>query len=167
MSDIHALSGAYAVDALDDDERTEFEQHLAVCAECRAEVASFRETAALIAETQAETPPPSRCATGVLAGITPGPAAAPETHRTPADDAAHRGHGSTVAAPAPARAVPAAGRARRPSSCWPSGVLVWQPWSSPTTHQPGRPDHGTRPTPSASPSRCRAAASSPSSAPPP
>ena len=41
MSDIHALSGAYAVDALDDDEREQFEQHLAVCPECRAEVRSF------------------------------------------------------------------------------------------------------------------------------
>ena len=51
MSDIHALSGAYAVDALDDDERELFEQHLAVCPECRAEVRSFGETAALIAGT--------------------------------------------------------------------------------------------------------------------
>ncbi len=38
MSDIHALSGAYAVDALDDIERAQFERHLAECAECRAEV---------------------------------------------------------------------------------------------------------------------------------
>ena len=50
-SDIHALSGAYAVDALDPAERTEFELHLADCAACQAEVASFRETSALIAET--------------------------------------------------------------------------------------------------------------------
>jgi anti-sigma factor RsiW len=57
MSDIHALSGAYAVDALDDTERTEFERHLAECAECRAEVASLRSTAALLAETTATTPP--------------------------------------------------------------------------------------------------------------
>jgi len=28
MSDIHALSGAYAVDALDDGERDQFEEHL-------------------------------------------------------------------------------------------------------------------------------------------
>lgn len=68
MSDIHALSGAYAVDALDDDERVEFEEHLAVCAECRAEVASFRETGALIAETEAVEPPASLRA-GVLSGI--------------------------------------------------------------------------------------------------
>lgn len=68
MSDIHALSGAYAVDALDEQERTEFEQHLAACAECRAEVASLRETAALLAEAEAETPPASLRA-GVLSGI--------------------------------------------------------------------------------------------------
>jgi anti-sigma-K factor RskA len=68
MSDIHALSGAYAVDALDDDERSEFEKHLEVCPECRAEVQSFSETSALIAETQAETPPPS-LRDSVLSGI--------------------------------------------------------------------------------------------------
>ena len=32
MSEIHALSGAYAVDALDDIERAQFERHLATCA---------------------------------------------------------------------------------------------------------------------------------------
>jgi len=68
MSDIHALSGAYAVDALDDLERQQFEQHLAACAECRAEVASFRETAALLTETEAEAPPLS-LREGVLSGI--------------------------------------------------------------------------------------------------
>jgi anti-sigma-K factor RskA len=68
MSDIHALSGAYAVDALDDAERAEFEQHLAVCPECRAEVASFRETGALLSETEAVTPPAS-LRDSVLAGI--------------------------------------------------------------------------------------------------
>jgi anti-sigma-K factor RskA len=57
MSDIHALSGAYAVDALDEAERTQFERHLAVCRECRAEVQSFSETAAIMAEAEAETPP--------------------------------------------------------------------------------------------------------------
>jgi anti-sigma-K factor RskA len=68
MSDIHALSGAYAVDALDDDERVEFEAHLAACAECRAEVASLRETAALLAEAESE-PPPASLRAGVLSGI--------------------------------------------------------------------------------------------------
>ena len=68
MSDIHALSGAYAVDALDDVERAHFERHLAECDECRAEVTSFRETAALLSEAEAETPPPS-LRDGVLSGI--------------------------------------------------------------------------------------------------
>ena len=57
MTEIHALSGAYAVDALDDIERAQFERHLAECAECRAEVASLRSTAALLAETTATAPP--------------------------------------------------------------------------------------------------------------
>lgn len=58
MSDIHALSGAYAVDALDDLERARFERHIAECVECRAEVESLRHTAGLLAETTAAAPPP-------------------------------------------------------------------------------------------------------------
>jgi anti-sigma-K factor RskA len=68
MSDIHALSGAYAVDAVDDIERASFERHLAECADCRAEVASLREAAGLIAETTATAPPPELRGR-VLAGI--------------------------------------------------------------------------------------------------
>jgi anti-sigma-K factor RskA len=59
MSDIHALSGAYAVDAVDDIERARFEKHLAVCAECQAEVASLRETTGVLSETTAAEPPPA------------------------------------------------------------------------------------------------------------
>ncbi len=84
MTEIHALSGAYAVDALDDIERAQFERHLAECAECRAEVASLRSTAALLAETTA-TAPPEGLRHKVLADIatvrplppTVGPGAAP------------------------------------------------------------------------------------------
>jgi anti-sigma-K factor RskA len=49
MSDMHPLSGAYAVDALDDLERARFERHLAECPDCAAEVASLQEAAALLA----------------------------------------------------------------------------------------------------------------------
>ena len=56
MSEIHALSGAYAVDALDDDERAQFEEHLSGCATCRSEVDSLREAAALLAETTVTAP---------------------------------------------------------------------------------------------------------------
>ncbi len=68
MSDVHKLTGAYALDALDDIERARFEQHLAECEDCRAEVAELRETAAMLAETIAVTPPDS-LRTSVLAGI--------------------------------------------------------------------------------------------------
>lgn len=51
MSDIHALVGAYAVDALDDLERVAFERHLAECPACQSEVAGLREAAALLGST--------------------------------------------------------------------------------------------------------------------
>lgn len=57
MNDVHALSGAYAVDALDDIERAQFERHLVECAECRAEVDSLREGAALLADVAPVAPP--------------------------------------------------------------------------------------------------------------
>ena len=69
MSDIHALSGAYAVDAVDDIERASFERHLASCPTCRAEVASLRETSALLADAATTTPPPE-LRDAVLSGIT-------------------------------------------------------------------------------------------------
>lgn len=47
--EIEELIGAYALDAVDDDEREAVEQHLAVCARCRAELAEHREVAALLA----------------------------------------------------------------------------------------------------------------------
>jgi anti-sigma factor RsiW len=59
MSDIHALSGAYAVDALNDIERAEFDRHLATCHSCRDEVESLREAAAHLAESSAAAPPPA------------------------------------------------------------------------------------------------------------
>jgi anti-sigma factor RsiW len=46
---IHDLTAAYALDALDADERADYEAHLAGCAECREELASFSETTAALA----------------------------------------------------------------------------------------------------------------------
>lgn len=57
MSDIHALSGAYALDALDDLERAGFERHLAICPTCRDEVSSLQEAAALMGESLEMAPP--------------------------------------------------------------------------------------------------------------
>lgn len=66
--EIHALSGAYAVDALDDLERARFEEHLAACAECRAEVASLSDATLLLSELS-ETPPPAALRAKILEDI--------------------------------------------------------------------------------------------------
>ena len=57
-ADVHALAGAYALDALPSDERAFFERHLAVCDACRQEVAELTETAARLGSGAAQTPPP-------------------------------------------------------------------------------------------------------------
>jgi anti-sigma-K factor RskA len=57
-ADLHTLIGAYALDALEDDEREEFERHLADCEPCREEVVGFRRTAVRLAEAAAVVPPP-------------------------------------------------------------------------------------------------------------
>lgn len=48
-SDLHALTGAYAVHALHGEERVAFERHLAECDACKQEVAEFTATAARLA----------------------------------------------------------------------------------------------------------------------
>lgn len=67
-SDIHTLSGAYSVDALDDAERVAFERHVEACAECRTEVASLREAAGRLADVVARAPR-SELRESVLAAI--------------------------------------------------------------------------------------------------
>lgn len=57
MSEFHALSGSYAINALDDIERAQFERHLSDCEECQAEVNEFRETAVLLSADASTTPP--------------------------------------------------------------------------------------------------------------
>jgi anti-sigma-K factor RskA len=56
-TDLHSLAAAYALDALDADERTEFESHLASCATCAAELAEFGDVTAGLAGSDAVTPP--------------------------------------------------------------------------------------------------------------
>ena len=66
--DIHDLTGAYALDALEPDERAFFERHLADCAACRAEVGELREAAASLSVLVEEAPPP-RMRAAVLSAI--------------------------------------------------------------------------------------------------
>src|SRR6185437_7211530 len=55
--DLHVLTGSYALDAISDTEREEFERHLQHCPACEAEVRGLRETAARLALACAVTPP--------------------------------------------------------------------------------------------------------------
>lgn len=55
--DVQELLGAFALDAVDDDERDVIEAHLAGCPRCRAEVEGYRETAALLAAHSGERAP--------------------------------------------------------------------------------------------------------------
>jgi anti-sigma-K factor RskA len=64
--DLHVLTGSYALDAVSDAERDEFERHLQHCPTCEAEVRGLRETAARLALACAMTPP-SRMERRVLA----------------------------------------------------------------------------------------------------
>jgi hypothetical protein len=75
-SDIHSLSGAYALDAVDDIERAAFERHLRECDSCALEVSELRETVSRLADTAAVEPPPSLRAS-VLEAVTRTPQAPP------------------------------------------------------------------------------------------
>lgn len=55
--DIHALSGPYVLNAVDDSERAAFEQHLANCADCSAEVDDLRESVTRLSLYVARQPP--------------------------------------------------------------------------------------------------------------
>lgn len=56
-TDPHTLAAAYALDALDADERAHFEAHLATCEDCRREVAELADVASTLAESSSTTPP--------------------------------------------------------------------------------------------------------------
>jgi anti-sigma-K factor RskA len=58
-TDIHQLAAAYALDAVDERERAEFEAHYPTCAVCRPEVSGFRETLSQVAASVAVDPPAS------------------------------------------------------------------------------------------------------------
>lgn len=123
MTDVHALSGAYAVDALDDLERAHFERHLADCADCQAEVASLQEACALVAETSAVSPP-AHLRDRVLASVgTVRPLPPVVTELAPRGGQRRRRFQGLVAA---AAAVTVLG----------AGAAVWQPWNETSQQQP-------------------------------
>jgi anti-sigma-K factor RskA len=55
----HDLVAAYALDALDDEERVDFERHLADCAVCKAQLAELEEASTALAYAESVEPPPA------------------------------------------------------------------------------------------------------------
>lgn len=125
---LHALSGAYVVDALDTEEREAFETHLAQCADCQAEVKSLREAAVLMADDAAVAPPASLRAS-VLAGISTIRPVPP------------RGETTSDEEPATATVLPLRRRRTRAASLVAAAAVAasvavgvtWHPWSDQTS----------------------------------
>ncbi|MFJ1761216.1 anti-sigma factor domain-containing protein [Amycolatopsis sp. NPDC088138] len=68
-AELHTLTGAYALDAVSDVERAEFERHLGECPACRQEVEELRATGARLAAAEA-VEPPAELRARVLAEVT-------------------------------------------------------------------------------------------------
>src|SRR5260221_504011 len=58
MDELHELTAAYALDALDADEERAYEAHLAGCERCQDELASLSSTATALAYAAGEVAPP-------------------------------------------------------------------------------------------------------------
>lgn len=86
-SDLHALTGAYAVDAIDDQaELGRFEQHMRRCQRCVSEVRSMAETVTRLAFAASQPAPPAM-RDRVLAGVARTRQLPPviDHHRSPAE----------------------------------------------------------------------------------
>jgi anti-sigma-K factor RskA len=138
-SDIHALSGAYAVDAVDDIERAEFERHLPSCATCPDEVDGFRATVLQLSVFSSATPP-EQLRDQILRDISAVRPLPPDVSREAGDriEAASRAQVAKKAAAQLSRAARRDVERRRSSRRWlaaaaavvvlGSGVAVWHPW---------------------------------------
>jgi len=64
--DPHELSALYALDVLDDEERTRYEEHLAGCERCQHDLRGLREAAAGIGLVATGPPPPTELRDRIL-----------------------------------------------------------------------------------------------------
>jgi Anti-sigma-K factor rskA/Putative zinc-finger len=109
-ADIHALVGAYVLDAVDDLERAAFDRHLTDCDSCATEVSELREAASRLADPTWSAPPPGMRAE-VLARISRTRQAGPALARRARDPAAVVSRRRRFAAGAAAASLLAAGAA--------------------------------------------------------
>jgi anti-sigma factor RsiW len=65
--DLHDLTAAYALDALDPDEAEAYERHLGQCEECREQLAELSGTATALAFATVAPAPPARLRESILA----------------------------------------------------------------------------------------------------
>ena len=116
-TDIHALSGAYALDAITEFERAEFERHLHGCAHCQDEVQGFRATVIRLADVSSDQPPASLRAKILVdaRGVRPLP---------PLESTLRRSRRRIPALAAAAAMVVAAGAGLT--------ATVWRPWQPDT-----------------------------------
>lgn len=141
--DTHALAGAYAVNAVTDEERRSFELHLDVCEDCRAEVAELQAAAAAMA-IDVELPPPPPLRASVLSAISqtrqlsPVMTAAQGPEVEPVPDESPLAGGAVAPSPAPVDELAARRRFRvqpwlaaaAAAAVFAVGGAVWQPWDN-------------------------------------
>lgn len=139
--DTHALAGAYAVNALTDEERRSFELHLDLCEDCRAEVDELQEAASALA-IDVELPPPPVLRASVLSAISQTRQLSPITSveqapsTQPADPTAVAPESESAPASAPVDELAARRRFRvqpwlaaaAAAAVFAVGGAVWQPW---------------------------------------
>ncbi|MFI1105811.1 anti-sigma factor domain-containing protein [Streptomyces melanogenes] len=114
--DVHTLTGAYALNALLDEEREEFERHLAVCEACTREVDELRATAGRLG-LATTTSAPAELRAEVLRRIQNVRQEPPRT-RTSAPSALRRGRRRAVSRYALAACLAVAAAS--------GGIAVWQ-----------------------------------------
>lgn len=108
MDELHDLTAAYALDALDPSEQEAYEAHLAGCARCRAELASLREAAGALAVAAGGPAPPPALRGRVLEAV--------------------RAEGATVVPLGPrlrSRWAPALGAAAAAAAAVAIGIGIW------------------------------------------
>jgi anti-sigma-K factor RskA len=146
-ADVHGLVGAYAVDAVDEQERAAFERHLEQCAECQAEVASLREAGASLS-VLSQTAPPAGMRDAVLAGIrtvrplpplekrstatAPTPAPAERNEGNEVDDSEQARPDADVVTLRPRRRVVTWLAAGAAAAAIAVGTVAWSPWDDGT-----------------------------------